>query len=61
MTSLDVYKMKVYSSRKKGVEVDQFLKLVWKISNLDKSMCLICKIRDFLTSGLEIYAIWLNV
>ena len=58
MTSLDVCKMKVYCSQKKGVKVDRFLKIVWTISNLSK--CLIYKIRNFLTSGFEIYAIWLE-
>ena len=46
--------------KKKGVKVDRFLIIVWKISNLDKSICLIYKIRNFLTSGLEIYAIWVK-
>jgi len=32
----------------------------WKISNLDKSIRLIYKIRNFLTSGLEIYIIWVK-
>jgi len=45
MTSLDVCKMKIYCSRKLGVKVDQFLKIVWKISNLDKSKRLIYKIQ----------------
>jgi len=40
MTSLDVCKMKVqYTAReKKGVKVDRFLKIAWKISNLIKSI-----------------------
>jgi len=37
MTSLDVCKMKVYYYLKIGVKVGRFLKLVWKISNLNKS------------------------
>ena len=49
---------KKYTAREKiGVKVDWFLKIVWKISNLDKSIRLICKIRNFLTIGFEIYAI----
>ena len=35
-------------------------KIVWKISNLNKSRRLIYKIRNFLTSGFEIYAIWVE-
>jgi len=47
-----------YTAREKiGVNVDRFLKIVWKISNLNKSRRLIYKIRNFLTSGFEIYAI----
>jgi len=38
----------------------RFLKIVWKISNLNKSRRLIYKIRNFLTSGFEIYAIWVE-
>jgi len=45
---------------KMGVKVDQFLKIVWKISNLNQSRRLIYKIRNFLTSGFEIYAIWVE-
>jgi len=37
-----------------------FLKIVWKISNLNKSRRLIHKIRNFLTSGFEIYVIWVE-
>jgi len=58
MTSFDVCKMKVYCSLKIGVKVGRFLKIVWKISNLNKSRRLIYKVRNFLTSGFEIYAIW---
>ena len=47
-----------YNAREKiDVKVDGFLKIVWKISNLNKSRRLIYKIRIFLTSGFEIYAI----
>jgi len=35
MTSLDVCKMK--AREKIGVKVDRYLKIVWKISNLNKS------------------------
>ena len=55
MMSLDVCKMKVYSSRK-----NRFLKVVWKISNLNKSRRLVYKIRNFLTSGFEKYATWVE-
>jgi len=48
MTSLDVCKMKIS------------LKMFWKISNLNKARRLIYKIRNFLTSGFEIYAIWVE-
>ena len=40
--------------------MDRFLKIVWKISNLNKSRRLIYKIRNFLPSGFEIYAIWVD-
>ena len=60
MTSLDVCKMKYTAREKIGVKVDLFLKIVWKISNLNKSRRLIYKIRNFLTSGFEIYAIWVE-
>ena len=43
-----------------GVKVDRFLKIVWKISNLNKSRRLIYNIRNFLTSGFEIYDIWVE-
>ena len=50
-----------YNARENlGVKVNWFLNIVWKISNLDKSIHLICKIQSFLTSGLEIYAIWVE-
>ena len=39
------------------VKVDRFLKIVWKISNLNKSKRLIYKIRNFLLSGFKLYAI----
>ena len=48
---------KYTACEKKRVKVDQFLEIVWKISNLNKSRRLIYKIRNFLTSGFEIYAI----
>ena len=41
-----------YTAHEK-IGVDRFLKVVWKISNLNK-------IRNFLTSGFEIYAIWVE-
>jgi len=41
-------------------KVNRFLKIVWKISNLNKSRRLIYTIRNFLTSGFEIYAIWVK-
>jgi len=51
----------MYTARKKiDVKCDQFIKIVWKISNLNKSRRLIYKIRHFLTSGFEIYAIWVE-
>ena len=53
-------KWKYTALDKIGVKVDWFLKIVWKISNLDKSIRLIYKIRNFLTSGLEIYIIWVK-
>ena len=47
-----------YTAREKiDVKVDRFLKIVSKISNLNKSRRLIYKVRNFLTSGFEIYAI----
>ena len=50
-----------YTAREKiGVKVNWFLKIVWKISNLMKSRRLIYKIRNFVTSGFEIYAIWVE-
>jgi len=50
-----------YTAREKiGVKVNQFLKIIWKISNLNKSRRLIFKIRNFFTSGFEIYAIWVK-
>jgi len=48
-------KWKYTAHEKIDVNVDQFLKIVWKISNLNKSRCLIYKKRNFLTSGFEIY------
>ena len=60
MTSLDVCKMKVYCSLKIGVKVGRFLKIVWKISNLNKSRRQIYTIRNFLTSGFELYGIWVE-
>ena len=52
-----------YTAREKiDVKVDRFLKIVLKISNLNKSRRLIYKMRNFLTSGFEIYAIYgLNI
>ena len=50
-----------YTAREKiGVKVDRFLKIVRKISNLNNSIRLIYKIRNFLTSGFELYAIWVE-
>ena len=50
-----------YTAHEKiGVKVDRFLKIVWKISNLNKSRRLIYKIRNLLPSGFEIYAIWVD-
>ena len=44
-----------YTAREKiDVKVDWFLKIVWKISNLNKSRRLIYKIRNFLPSGFEL-------
>jgi len=43
-----------------GVKGDRFLRIVWRISNLDKSIRLIYKIRNFLTSVLEICGIWVK-
>ena len=53
-------KWKYTAHEKIGVKVDRFLKIVWKISILNKSRCLIYKIRNFLTSGFEIYVIWVE-
>jgi len=55
-------KLKYTAREKIDVKVDGFLKIVWKISNLNKSRRLIYKIRYFLTSGFEIYkyAIWVK-
>ena len=53
-------KWKYIAREKIGVKVDWFLKIVWKISNLNKSRRLIYKKRNFLTSGFEIYAICLG-
>jgi len=51
----------MYTARKKiDVKCDQFIKMVWKISNLNKSRRLIYKIRTFLTSGFEIYECLVN-
>ena len=45
-----------YTAREKiDVKVDSFLKIVWKVSNLNKSRRLIYKIRNILSSGFEIY------
>ena len=50
-----------YTAREQiGVKVDRFLKIVWKISNLNKSRRLIYKIWNFLTSGFEIYVMWVE-
>ena len=35
-------------------------KIVWKISNLNKSRHPIYKVQNFLTGGFEIYAIWVE-
>ena len=51
-------KWKYTAHEKICVKVVRFLKIVWKISNLNQSRRLIYKIRNFLTSGFEIYAIW---
>jgi len=53
-------KRKYTAGEKIGVKVDRFLKIVWKISNLDKSIRLIYKIRIFPTSGLVKYAMWVK-
>ena len=53
-------KWKYTAHEKIGVKVDRFLKIVWKISNLNKSRRLIYKIRNFLPRGFEIYAIWVD-
>ena len=51
-----------YTAHEKlGVKVNRFLKIIWKISNLNKSRRQIYKVRNFLTSGFEIYAYGLNV
>ena len=45
----------MYTDREKiGVQVDRFLKIVWKISNLNKPRRLIYEMRNFPTSGFEI-------
>ena len=53
-------KRKCAAREKIGVKVDRFLKIVWKISNLNKSRRLIYKIRNFLPSGFKLYAIWVE-
>ena len=53
-------KWKYTAHEKIGVKVDRFLKIVRKISNLNKSRRLIYKIRNFLPRGFEIYAIWVD-
>ena len=60
MTSLDVCKRKYIASEKIGVKIYRFLKIVWKISNSNKPRRLIYKIQNFLVSGFEIYAIWVE-
>jgi len=60
MMSLDVCKLKYTAREKIGVKVHRFLKIVWKISNLNKSRRLIYKIQNFLTNGFEIYVIWVE-
>ena len=53
--------IKKYTACEKiGVKVNRFLKIVFYISNLDKSIHINYKIRKILTSGLEIYAIWIK-
>ena len=52
--------MKVYFSLKIGVKVGRFLKIVWKISNLNESRRIIYKVQNFLTSGFKIYVIWVE-
>jgi len=59
MTSLDVCKMKVHE--KIGVKVDQFLKIVWKISNLNKSRRRFTKYETFLPVVLNYMPYGLNV
>ena len=54
---LRLVKWKYTACEKIGVKVDWFLKIVWTISNLDKSMCLICKITNFLKVILYSYLI----
>jgi len=56
----DIKKWKYTAREKIRLKVNQFLKIVWKILNLDKSIFLIYKIQNFLTSGLEINAIWVK-
>jgi len=53
-------KWKYPAQEKIGVKVNQCLKIVWKISNLNKSRRLIYKVRNFLTSGFEINATWVE-
>ena len=53
-------KWKYTAHEKIGVKVDRFLKIFWKVSILNKSRRLIYKVRNFLTSGFEIYAIWVE-
>ena len=53
-------KWKHTAREKIDVKVDRFLKIAWKISNLNKSRRLIYKVQNFLTSGFEIYAIWVE-
>ena len=53
-------KWKYTAHEKIGVKVERFLKIVWKISNLNKSRRLIYKIRNFLPSGFKLYAIWVE-
>ena len=52
--SLMFVKWKYTAHEKRDVKVDQFLKIVWEISNLNKSRRLIYKIRNFP------YAIWVE-
>ena len=53
-------KWKHTAREKIDIKGDRFLKIVWKISNLNKSKRLIYKVSNFLTSGFEIYAIWVE-